>query len=57
MTLWKISAKNKWEQKFKVLCLFTLSQLVMLLVLNLIPLGNCEWASVCREWIEKTILN
>ena len=37
----------------KVLCFFVVSQVVMLLILNFIPLGgNCEWASVCREWIE-----
>lgn len=39
---------------FKTLCLLMLSQSIMLLILNLIPMGG-EWASVCREWIEMTI--
>ena len=38
----------------EALCLFALSQLMMLLVLNLIPISG-EWASVCREWIENII--
>jgi len=37
----------------KVLCFFVVSQLVMLMVLNFIPLGSdYEWTSICREWIE-----
>lgn len=41
---------------FKSLCIFALSQIIMLFILNFIPLGgDCEWASVCREWIEKII--
>lgn len=44
--------KNKSMYRvLKALCTFVLSQIMMLLVLNLIPLGNCEWATVCREWI------
>ena len=35
----------------KALCIFALCQIMMLLVLNHIPLGDCEWASVCKEWI------
>ena len=34
----------------KALCILALSQIIMLLILNLIPVGG-EWASVCREWI------
>ena len=58
MTLWKISAKNNWNRGtgklFKTLCLLMLSQSIMLLILNLIPMGG-EWASACREWVEMTI--
>ena len=37
----------------KALCLFVVSQVLIMLLLNLLPSGgNCEWASVCREWIE-----
>jgi len=44
------------HRTLKVLCIFALSQIIMLLILNFIPLGgDCEWASVCREWIEKII--
>ena len=39
---------------FKTLCLLILSQSIMLLILNLIPIGG-EWASVVREWIEMSI--
>lgn len=35
----------------KILCILALCQIMMLIVLNLIPLGDCEWATVCREWI------
>jgi hypothetical protein len=37
-----------------LLNLFILSQSIMLLILNLIPIGG-EWASVAREWIENAI--
>ena len=47
--------KNKSKHSvFKTLCLLILSQLIMLLILNLIPIGG-EWASVAREWIENAI--
>lgn len=38
----------------KALCLFTLSQAAILLVLNLIPIGG-KWATECRGRIEKII--
>ena len=38
----------------EVLCLLALSQIMMLLTLNFIPVGG-EWVSVCREWIEMAI--
>ena len=34
----------------KALCILASSQIIMLLILNLIPVGG-EWASVCKEWI------
>ena len=36
------------------LFLFVLSQSIMLLILNSIPIGG-EWATVGREWIENII--
>lgn len=51
----KTLAKNFIHCKaLKILCIFALCQIMMLLVLNHIPLGDCEWASVCREWIFNT---
>ena len=48
----KTLAKNFTHCKtLKILCIFALCQIMMLLVFNLIPLGDCEWASECREWI------
>ena len=48
--------KKSMHRVFKSLCLFGLSQLIILLILNFIPLGSdCEWASVCRKWIESII--
>lgn len=38
----------------KALCLFTISQSIMLLILNSIDIGG-EWATVGREWIENII--
>ena len=38
----------------KKLCLFVVILLMMMLILNLIPIGG-EWASVAREWIENAI--
>ena len=39
-----------------LLSLFVLSQIIMLFILNFIPLGgDCEWVTVCREWIENII--
>ena len=38
----------------EALCLFALSQIMILLFLNFIPLGG-EWASVVREWVEMSI--
>ena len=61
MKSWEISVKDMCNSimKYKImllLSLFVLSQIIMLLILNFIPLGgDCEWASVCREWIEKII--
>ncbi len=47
--------KNKSKHRvFETLCLLILSQSIMLLILNLIPIGG-EWASVGREWIENAI--
>lgn len=47
----KALAKNFIHCKaLKILCIFALCQIIMLLVLNLIPVGG-EWASVCKEWI------
>ena len=42
---------------FKTLCLLILSQSIILLILNLIPVIPIvgEWASVAREWIENAI--
>ncbi len=43
----------KRHRIIKIACVFVLSQLVMLLVLNNISLGACcEWAKECREWVE-----
>ena len=42
------------HRMLKVLCIFTIGQSIMLLILNLIPIGG-EWASVVREWIEMSI--
>ena len=65
MTLWKTYAKENvswiigaYKSKYRVLialCLFILCQSVMLLILNLIPIGDVSWAAVCREWIENYI--
>ena len=58
MTLWKISAKNNYssiiKHKVMLLTLFVLSQSILMLMLNLMPIDS-EWASVCREWIEISI--
>ena len=65
MAIWKTSAKENvngiiYEYKSKhriliALCLFILSQSIVLLILNLIPIGDVSWATVCREWIENYI--
>ena len=38
----------------EALGLFTLSQIMILLILNLIPIVG-KWASVVREWVEMSI--
>lgn len=38
----------------KTLYLFILTQSIILLILNIIPIGG-EWASTFREWIGSTI--
>ncbi len=45
---------NLKHRVLKALCLFVLSQSIMLLILNSIPIGG-EWATVGREWIENII--
>ena len=45
---------NLKHRILNLLYLFILSQSIMLLILNLIPIGG-EWASVGKEWIENTI--
>lgn len=45
---------NLKHRVLKALCLFVLSQSIMLLILNSIPIGG-EWAIVGREWIENII--
>ena len=58
---WIISIKNICSSIIKhkmmlLLSLFVLSQIMMLFILNFIPLGgDCEWVTVCREWIENII--
>ena len=43
------------QRLIMVLCIFAVTQLLMLLILNLnIPL-EVEWASVCKEWIKSVI--
>ena len=47
--------KEKSTHKvLEVLGLFTLSQIMILLVLNLIPIV-AKWASVVREWVGMAI--
>lgn len=47
--------KNNLKHRvLEALCLFALSQRMILLILNLIPLGG-KWASVVRESIENII--
>lgn len=48
-TMDKDKSKNR---AFKLLTLLILSQSIMLLILNFIPIGG-EWAAACREWIGK----
>ena len=52
----KIMVCEKLQQRLAmVLCIFVVTQLSMLLILNLnLPL-ECEWASVCKEWIKGVI--
>ena len=45
------------QRLIMVLCIFAVTQLLMLLILNLnIPL-EVEWASVCKEWIKSLVAN
>ena len=39
-----------------ILCIFASFHLIMLLILNLVPLGSWEWASECRECIESFLI-
>ena len=39
-----------------ILCIFVLFHWIMLLILNYVPLGSCEWASEIRECIETFVI-
>ena len=50
-------AENKTIHRLiMILCIFASFHLIMLLILNYVPLGSCEWASECREWIESFLI-
>lgn len=39
-----------------ILCIFVLFHWIMLLILNFVPLGSCEWASEIRGCIERFVI-
>jgi hypothetical protein len=39
-----------------ILCIFVLFHWIMLLILNYVPLGSCEWASEIRGCIETFVI-
>lgn len=39
-----------------ILCIFVLFHCIMLLILNYVPLGSCEWASEIKEFIETYVI-
>lgn len=49
--------KKTFQRMIMILWIFVITQLFMLLILNLnIPL-EVEWASVCKEWIKDKIID